>query len=294
MGSMSNVALVLSKNGYVDFIKIFYSLYSSRTRFQIEEFIKNSTLFKSDILEGSKAYYWKYVKWKKFSDTTSENFEDPLFNSYAINKILRKLNENDYLLIDIGELNDDNYCVGNFHPNPFGIELKRTISGIEEGTEYDNLQIDRILNKRNVNLIYDYTIKNIILESIYHDLKDGKNIKHNLVKLIFFYLTFIVKDGLYDEDYNDKCINKCIEIINMKENFYKTTKEHYSVSSLNGLVIQRGIQNLITDTTNVFTVLSLIDGIITTLIYKTNNDSMKFTYSKISVTLRWMSPNKDD
>ena len=293
MGFLSNVALVFSKNGYEDFIKKLHETFSDNSSNRIKLFLEECTTKVCDSLNGSKAFYWGCVKWQHFYSNHTEDIDDDYFESYVINKTLARLHNKHYLLIDVGGMGDNSYQVGDYTNNPFGIGLKVSISGFEETVEYENLQIDELLTVRNINLIHDYTIKNITPENIYYNLKDGKDIKYNLIKLILLYITFVVKYSHHGEDYCDKCINKCIEIISMKENFYKSDKEYYSVSSINGLVVDRGIHNLITDTANVFTTLCLLDGIVTQLIYKTNNDSLKLTYSKISGCLRWMSPNKN-
>ena len=288
MGSLSNVAIVFSKDGYNEFCNKLTELFSESFVTHILDYIDHCTLKRNDIITGDKAYYWRYVKWQSFNDTCSASTGNPYFESYVINKTLSKINKDHYLLVDIGELNDDNYQVGYYINNSFGIGLKRFISGFEENEEHDSIEIAKILNYRNRTLIKDFTAKNIIETNIAKELKMGKHIKLNLCKLIFLYISYIDKNYKKDELIND-LISRCIEIINCPKEFLKVEKEEYTISTLHICMVQNGIENLahVKSTFGIIT-SALLYAIADILCFTGNTTEIRNTYSDINSSIRYI------
>ena len=292
MGYLSNVAIVFSKEGYNTFTKVLRKEYRNDIVHKVEDFMDNCTIKKCDILSSAKAFYWRFVKWERFESIFDENAalssSDSILSSNVINNVLKKLHEDQFHFVDIGELDDDNYTVGYYTDNPFGIGIRRTIVGIEEGEELHYLLMTKHLNYRSIKAICNFTASNISSSSIIHKFRAGKDIKQSLAELVFKFIFLTNNDSSISDKDQENLIDFCIELMNDTRKYSFAEKEKYSISSLVYPVYCNGVTGLVKDKgcKNDFHIATVIYGIVNALIFGSSDDSHKNDYNATQSYLR--------
>lgn len=287
MGYLSNIAIVFSKEGYNTFLDIVRKDYPTHVRNTIEDFMDKCIIKKEDTLSGAKAFYWRNVKWDRFAN----NVPDVNVISSLINSSLKKIDMNHFHFVDIGELDDDNYTVGYYFDNPFGIGIRRTITGIEEGNELDYVLMTRMLNHRNVRAIRDFASGNISPEAIHYSLKNEKDIKQNICKIIFTFIFYTQTENYIDDVFTDKLIDFCIEIMNDKCTYTLDRAYKYEISELVVPMSMFGVYGLLFKENHKdnLIIASIMYGICNTLIFGSSHSVHRNKFSGISDCIRRLS-----
>lgn len=116
MRYFSEVALCFTNNGHEQFLA---ELAKQDTEI-IDNFMKIKQNAKLLEVDGSSFYYWSKIEWYN-------RFLSIQFITSFLESLPAQMTQDDYLFIRVGESDIDIIKIGEFHNNPFNINLNRII-----------------------------------------------------------------------------------------------------------------------------------------------------------------------